>query len=491
MDTQDPSATGYRAGQTWLARAYQAVLWLACLTFGAALVGYAYTGTFARYWADDYCYQAALRMDGFWRAQVTFYQTTSDRFSVIPLVGISEWFGSLAVRVLPLLAVGLCMLSLVWLFRRLGMAESAAARLFLTEVVTFFTLWQAPNLFQVLYWRTGMLTYFFPLIMQIFLAGWVLRRAARGAGWAALLVTFLLAFFAGGFSETTAALQVGAVGLAFVGCGGWVWRRWPGRGSSPARTALSLLLAALAGTLLAMLLLVLSPSNALRMVHMPHPASLDVLLRQSLRFGWDFIRDTLVSQPLPTLLSALLPFVAAVVAAGLVSTPVSTRRKGAVLAGVLGMTYLLIVSVCAPSVYVEVAYPEPRALIAARLVMTLGLVTSGWLAGQITGGLLRGGARLSVWAAALALLAGMACYPLRAAQINLSQSAPYYQARAAGWDARDREIRQQIAQGQTNLRVQALDSIAGLMELQPDAHTFPNGCAAAAYGVESISVEER
>jgi hypothetical protein len=192
---------------------------------------------------------------------------------------------------------------------------------------------------------------------------------------------------------------------------------------------------------------------------------------------------------LPALVSLLAPF-----ALGLAwnarrqDTPGLQIALGWLVAA-LTVTYLLVVCVCAPSVYVEVAYPEARALIAARFVMTTGLTGAGWAGSLAAIALSR---RLHVpprplLVAGLLLVAVTALYPLRAARTVVLNDLPYYRQRAAGWDARDFEIRRLAQTGQSRVSVPALDSIAGLMELQPEAQTFPNTCVAGAYGLGQIT----
>ena len=303
------------------------IVLFSALTFGLALLFYSLTGFQARYWADDYCYNTILQADGFWQAQFSFYRHTSDRFSVIPLVGVSEIFGSQAIRFWPVVSILLALAGLTWTIQQAaisgGWKISTVWRLLLAEVILFFTFWQAPNLFQILYWRTGMLTYFMPLVFNIFLTGWILKyarqwdsqpggRAFKSSIWS-LGITFLLAFFGAGFSETNAALQAGMLGLALAYTLILLWRQRKrlhagGQFRSLARSYLPFLITALIATMLAMVILVISPSNQLRLVHMPKPAGLPVLLVYSLRFGWDFLQDTLATQWLPTLLSIFTAF---------------------------------------------------------------------------------------------------------------------------------------------------------------------------------------
>lgn len=465
---------------------YKIILFFGCAAFLTAALGWAYTGTFSRLWADDYCYDAVLRIDGFWKAQASYYDHTSDRFSVIPLVGIGRLLGPYDVRIWPTISMVLFLGGLTWLIKQLtkifkrpfSLLECSLG----ASILLFFTLWQAPNLFQILYWRTGMLTYFLPLAVSTFLFGLIFWAARREQPSVLLLSAIgLLSFFAGGFSETVTVVQLSLLCLFIVTA--WFYRR-----KEP--HYLRLLVPALLGTLAAVVILFLSPSNKLRWGMMAGPASLPELFSLSFRFGYDFIVDTIRSQPLPTFLNFLIP--AALGAAFMGSQPevkpISNRGLVILLGSICFFTYLLVVAVCAPTVYVEVAYPEGRVLIAARFVMTTALAASGWLLGTwVVGTARRIGLKPSLIGVVSILFAGILFfYPLRATRTILSQSQ-YMQRRAAEWDVRDKEIRTLISQGESNITVESYDNIFGLVELQTEPDKWPNTCMRAAYGLQSIT----
>lgn len=473
-----------------LIRARRFILILMCLIFVVPLVLYAYTGTLTRYWADDYCYNAVLNSDGFWKAQLSFYQSTSDRYSVIPLVGVSEIFGVLAIRLWPLVAILLGLASLAWFLwqisgYKLFLFSSLLEVLLLSEIILFFVFWQAPNLFQILYWRTGMLTYYMPLVVQLFLAGFIIRWTRKGlfTPWIGLGI-IVLAFFAGGFSETTAALQSGALGLVLaVYCGLTIKK------IKPHRVTLFFLLAVAGGTVLAMAALFYSPANASRMIHMPQSADFQTLVRLSLRFSADFIYDTFKTQPLPTLVSCCLFFVLSIQSWLKVDRfkDLNIPQAVAFLAMIIIGTFLLIVCIVAPSVYIQVAYPEARAMIAARAVLVMGLLAGSWyLAGIFLRIVNQAGWLIRVNTIALVFAVVLSFYPLRASRV-IALDIPYYQKRAVEWDMRHQEILRQRQAGQQNINVRALDSIAGLMELTSQYDKWPNTCVAGMYRVRSIT----
>jgi hypothetical protein len=59
--------------------------------------------------------------------------------------------------------------------------------------------------------------------------------------------------------------------------------------------------------------------------------------------------------------------------------------------------------------------------------------------------------------------------------------------RAARWDARNLEIQQTLAAGQTDLRVMQTDVVQGLEDIGPDANYWLNRCTADYYGAHSIT----
>jgi hypothetical protein len=65
------------------------------------LAGYALLGTFNRYLADDYGGVLAVRLHGFWGAQVPLYRSWTGRFTSSDLISAAAMLPEGAVRVLP------------------------------------------------------------------------------------------------------------------------------------------------------------------------------------------------------------------------------------------------------------------------------------------------------------------------------------------------------------------------------------------------------
>jgi hypothetical protein len=450
-----------------------------------ALAQFARTGWLSRYWADDYCYSWVMRAGGLLRGPLDWYMSSGNRFSTILLVGFQDLFGPAAIRWIPGLVLLLWVLAWVVCIHQ-------AAQLFKLRVLplwvglfalvqVFFAALLAPDRLQTLYWRMGTLHYSFPLLLLLLnlalAAGWR-RRAGRGLLWGAAICA--LSFFAGGFSETFAAMQTGvyllilAAGLAL------------GRGVERRQTV-RILLPGLAGALAAMVLMMLSPSNAWRQAALPATPSLPQLIELILRYTFDFTRDTLRGLPVPLLILAALS--ALIAYAGFWRERPAVAQRGRILlyaAGFLCMGILLAACAIAPSVYAGGQFPAGRALMPTRFALLSGIA----LAAACLPGLLPVQVRRSDPAALLAALLTLAAcfYPLRAAAA-LEPQRRELAAWAVRWDARDAQIQSLRTQGQTDPLVRQVEVVSGLEDMGPDPGNWVNRCAAGYYILHSITAK--
>ena len=466
-------------------------MWIGCGVFALGLGVFLYTGTLIRYLADDYCFSAVLKTDGFWGAQASFYINTSSRFPVMFLISLSEFFGPLAIRLLPGVTLVLWTGGLFALFdqvrQRLNGSLPRLVSVLGALMVVFFAVYLAPNRLQSIYWRSGMLTYTFPLVVGAWLAAFLVNRSASlsriasPAGLAGAVAALLLAFVAGGFSETYSAVQVGALGLALAGCVFWL------RGEKRKKSGV-LLAAAMAGALAGMLVLVLSPANRGRMAVMPATPPLPKLVGMSLFFAWDFTRDTFGGYWLPVGVFLAASFLIGISGARWLEPGGASFRWRPVLTALAAIplaAYLLVVCCVAPTAFGESAPPEGRAWIIARFTLLLasfawwGLL--GWAVARRWGRLLPSWLGLAA-AVGMLLLWG---YSLRAVWISAGE-IPKSLAWAQAWDRRDALIRSGAQQGQRIFEVDALDSRNGVMELGDQDDLWVNGCAQVFYGVDKI-----
>lgn len=460
--------------------------------FLLALAFYAWIGSFMRYMGDDYCYGMILSQMGFWQAQgfSYFFSTpyTGDRFSLTFFSDLFHLLGPKFSGWLPGLTLAAWVVGLALALRQLNRLLKMAAKPLLwlaaAAAFVFFVLYQAPDLAESFYWRSGMLPYTMPLLGDAWLAAWLLALIQKPRmHWYELPGVGLLAAANAGFSETAVALQTGGLGIGLIIA--LLLHRYR-TSSSKAWKPVAI---ALAGTIIAMVAMLLSPSNTARLNTLPQPLGPISSLELSLRYAFAFTFESLRGLPVPSMLglalSAALGFELAGASSGLQKLRWRSWLGGCALAVALG--FALLICSMAPSVFIQTWYPEPRALIVARLVLELILFSLGGLMGWFIRGILPGGGVLRLGRIAVLVLA-LACatYALRGAARQLSD-LPGYRQYAAQWDQRDAFIRQERKLGVRDVTVIPLaHPLLRGGDINEDAGHWYNQCAAGYYGIDSI-----
>jgi len=468
------------------------------VTLAVPLIAYAYMGSFMRYSGDDYCYAWILGQNGFWKAQVVSYLQVSmfngNRYSLTFFSGLGDLFGPKSNGLVPGLVVILWILGLALVLRQLTRLVNISTgwlQIFIgAEFLSLWTLVQAPDLYQILYWRTGMLTYLAPLIANAFLLAAILWQwKAHRPNWPVIALVFILAIMAGGFSETGFALQMTYLVMLSIGAESLLRRK-----SLIGWWVLGVCCAALLGTLLAGLMLAFSPTNLERVAGLPPRPDLVSLLKSTLENVRIFSVITLKNLLLSTLIGFIFPCGLGVIFYARQST--QSKHGLTIFFIKIGLVFILgFLLLCAcfmPIAYIQSSYPGLRALIAARFVMVLIIALTGWLVGQIAvrllGSVLVNTRTLMVVSLSILILAGF--YISTTIPIILSDQ-PKFQRWALLWDARDLEIRAASKQNATNIDVMQLDHvIPDVGELSPDPGYWYNQCAAGYYGIDSIRANQ-
>lgn len=468
-------------------------LFILALYFGVfalffALAMYAYLGTFSRYANDDYCLTAFFLEDGSLISRMANrYLVSSSRYTNILFIGfVDKLLGWYNVAVLPPLMLILFVLGLYLFLKEVGQIAgwgwNRRKLIFMSGLVSYFSILQAPNLVQVLYWRAGMTSHFAPLVFMFFLGALLINQSWKTreripSVWVQVACFFLAILF-GGFSEPPTALMITILVLAI--CGVWWWG--PGQ---TRRSVLTILSWSLAGALVAVLVMAFAPANALRL-KTPPPGLFELVSRICL-YPLEFILDTFRTLPIPTLVSVVIPAVLFYVefADPAKSLSIQARnRLGIMMVIVPLISYLLIASSFAPSAYGQ-SYPIPRARFAGRVLMTCALVMNGALSGILVANI-RNKFFQTTHLRHLAILALilLMTHPLRDA-LRTSMEIPVYQQRAAEWDMREADIRELKAQGVRDLVVRFLPK-EQIQDLGDHVNFRLNRCAATIYGVNSI-----
>ena len=465
------------------------ILALMVIVLILSILPFIYTGTFSRYQADDYCFSSSLIQNGYLGALEESYQTWSNRFSTILVIGLIDPLKVIGLRILPGILISGMLGGLYLLIQelkkrmewRIGRTES----FILAAMITFFTVYTAPDQFQSFYWRSGSITYTLPVVILPFLLALMLRADRQTIAPRAFLlaggIIFILALLNGGFSETTAAFQTVIFGLLF----GWVLLKAE---QDKKKQRLALLLCAISGAIAAMIIMILSPGNAVRLENMPAPPGVFKLIYLSFRFAAGFIVNTIQGSPLPVVISFIFAFSLAMLRSW---KDVKLRGWTWLFWGIPVGAFLLVVAVCAPSAYAESAYAEARAFLPARWILTIAGVTWFYLLGIVyqTWRYKNPKYQLIKEQTLIAfVIVLLSFYVMRGALVTLG-SIPDYQTRAKAWDARAASIEQQKNTGILDIETKALDSFGRIRELSDNPKLWVNKCAAIYYGVNSITAK--
>jgi hypothetical protein len=468
------------------------------LLLAAPLIAYAFMGAFMRLIGDDYCYAWILKQNGFWKAQMVSYLQVSmyngNRFSLSLFSFLADLSKPTVNGWLPGLVIFLCVCGIalvVWQVARLSNASiHRLLALVGAEYLCMMTLSQAPDLYQILYWRTGMLTYLAPLIANTFLLALILWQwKMNRSSYLAVGAVFILAVLAGGFSETGFALQITYLVMLTTGYSLTMVRNrsrelWP----------LWVCVSALLGTLLAGLLLALSPTNQARLVDFPPRPDWIDLIQSTIQNVRIFSVITLKTLFLPTLIGFLIPLGASILfftnQPTLNTVKVTTVLIRIGLGFVLG--FILLGACFLPSAYIQSSYPGLRALIPARFVLVLIIAISGWMTGQgiVLLFLQFFSATRVQWVITICIIGLTAFYIIWTIPNILSEQSKFKRW-ALLWDERDSRIQTASMQNIKNLEVMQLDHvIPDVGELNADPGYWYNQCAAGYYGVDSISANQ-
>ena len=238
--------------------------------------------------------------------------------------------------------------------------------------------------------------------------------------------------------------------------------------------------------------MVTSPGNEVRKgaLNLVAPKIPEMVIT-SARYAWDFSVDTLKTKPFPVVI-----LVGLFIMIGFISLPKGsqdnpakiTRSHSLPFVLIPIITFVLILSVVAPSVYFQSAYPADRALSGAMFIFVLSTGMFGIFLGKLLKLLTD---RLkSQWLNILQIcfILGVmlaSIYPIRATLLNIPDIQATIQFGKA-WDLRHVMIMESISDQQLDLIVPDINSQHGLQDVDEDPALWVNQCMAEYYGLSSI-----
>ena len=473
------------------------IVW-AGIALGVAMMiplgAHAYLGGFARYIADDFCTLGTLRKLGFFGSQVNWYENWSGRFTFTFIVNLTQLAGPKLTPILPALALALWLLVVTCLILRwqrwLRITASIILAFALSGLVIFATLEGSPNVYQSLYWQTGMLTYTLPLILLTAYLGWLLLFTdgvpdKNRHSWE-IPASGVATFVFGGFSETFVSVQTALLIALFILS--TIMLRGKKR-----RQVNAFLGAGIVGSLLAMLVIVIAPGNLVRRGLMPPSPDPLELIKKSLMDVYIFSVISFKRQPhiiaLSVILPALVGFLTYQGSSLIKPLPLSDwARWLCPLVVIPVITAGLIMASIMPSEYAISSYPDGRVLIMPAYFLFLGMALWGLSLGSRLRSL-----NINTWewilsTASLAFVLAVTAllvFGFVSAR-TLTDQVPIARQYAQAWDKRDLTLKNVAEDQDEPIAVPSLRHMGFLAEIGYDPNEWINRCMAQAYGVDAV-----
>lgn len=457
--------------------------------FALPIFVYAYLGVFSRFITDDYCAATKVQDQGVLNAVVNDYNNWYGRVSASFANNLAAQAGPYRMPFTPVLVLGVWLAGLLWAMHEIltFVPSSRFAAILLACLLLFATLAGSPQIYQSLYWLSGVYTYttsvmLLPYILALILFG--RRSRASGVRRAAIAaMIFTLAFAAGAFSEPYAAAQ----GLAFAGALIAVL----GVTRSAKHPASLLVGAALVGSVVAVIVLLASPGNAIRQASFQRAPSLVSSAPDALTHAAAFMVASVASfSPGGALAALFFPALVAFwhVPAQLLEAIPRRRLRIAAMASILA-GLVLIAAFMFPAMYATSLPPPSRAYTIPQFILVCSFAAAGWLIGMYARKTIRHpspAARIAVSAFAVLLL-GIG--PVLTTVQALTLTAPL-STFAAEFDQREQFIHAAKTEGETRLVVAPftvdIAERVGLETIGDDPAFWVNDCAAQYYGLEAL-----
>src|SRR5262245_43526667 len=160
------------------------LFFLGAISASVPLVVYAYLGSFSRYLADDYCastylYTSQNIFEATWRA----YLLWANSYSRLMFGQLIEFGGINGMRVMAGVELVIWVLLLAWMFYEIAsllhIRIPRAGYVWLACMAIVLSLYQTSALYQILYWRTGLIPYSLPLLWFVGIAAYFLRYVGK------------------------------------------------------------------------------------------------------------------------------------------------------------------------------------------------------------------------------------------------------------------------------------------------------------------------
>ena len=223
---------------------------------------YAYVGTFSRYMTDDFCIiNATAHVDPLSETLLEYNRWGGRLAQPFALTAVFK-LGPAFTAISPALLIALLLIASAWALvefaRWLKLERPLLLGSLFALLLIYVTLAGTPQLGQSLYWLSAAYAYTAPLPLIAVLLALTFRAARTGQTrlWIGILAA-LIALVVGSFAEPVVTIELMALLLLFAAF--WAFSR-------QSRAVQMLLAAQIVGALIALVLILVAPGNAIREV---------------------------------------------------------------------------------------------------------------------------------------------------------------------------------------------------------------------------------
>lgn len=458
------------------------------------VLAHSYNSSFTRMIADDYCFAVIAKAEGLWGSLVYWFENWSGGHSSILGQSAVALSGPGAAGLLPALLLLSWWASLTWVvyefWKLCNLRYPTFFAPFLGSLLVYSIVLGLPNIYQAVYWTSGSLTYTAPMVVTTIYAGFALFtiRWQLSGVWllVALIASGILSFIAGGFSETTVALQIVMLSLAIVAA----WFYLP---LTKKRAGAAILVAGLIGSLIALVVTIAAPGNRVREATFSAGLPLVRVGFLAIENAAAFIAIQLAFFSLiPILLCLILSAIAAYqLQPVILKKPLTFKSALKWMAIALAVAFILITAALSPAAYGMNKMPASRAWVVPQTILIVTAIIWGFAMGL---SLKKRDTGISFSAkAAIALLLLLIVGPLLAT-LGILSTTSSLQTYASEWDARDQSIRSAVANGDTTAIILPysvdLAKFATLDVVDETATGDYTVCMQNYYGLQSVTILE-
>ncbi len=330
-----------RGGQFYLLKSKHIAVLPAVILIAISIYFILSTSMNVRYWADDFCMAATYDNHGFWGSLRFWWHGWTGRFSYIFFFNLANAFGEGIINILPI-ATFVAMFASAYLIVE-GYLKDKLISIVLAFLFIVILLINAPNIIQSFYWQSGVLVYIIPVaFLQLFFALFFYQRYKFS-----IYIPFLITFVSGGFSEVFSIVQLCLLFLTLVLLL-----------LHSKKEYLKFAIAGLVGTIVALIIMFISPGNEARAASVTQPESISFVITSTiLTTKWYLLRML----GIPSFIYCVFIIISGVM---VFTKPLKLDRKKAYISICLSIVtiVLLTLGVMASGYYAMAYIPPERAL---------------------------------------------------------------------------------------------------------------------------------